>query len=124
MRATWSKALARWARAELLRPILKPVALRDKNGRPVQNHPIKADAKTGTLNFVSSLAGYVTATSGRELVFAYFSSNEEIRATITRAERERPRGGRGWANRSRRLQRTLLERWGVVYADEDFALED
>ncbi|WP_299867172.1 D-alanyl-D-alanine carboxypeptidase/D-alanyl-D-alanine-endopeptidase [uncultured Roseobacter sp.] len=99
----------------VLRPILKPVTLRDTKGRPVKNHPVKVDAKTGTLNFVSGLAGYITAPDGREMVFAIFCSNEEIRATIPRAHRERPEGARPWASRARRLQSQLLMRWGKMF---------
>lgn len=99
----------------VLRPILKPVTLRDKNGRPVKDHPVKVDAKTGTLNFVSGLAGYITAPDGREMVFAIFCANEEIRATIPRAHRERPDGARPWASRARRLQSQLLMRWGRMF---------
>lgn len=102
-------------RDAVLRPILKPVTMRDAQGRPVKEHPVKVDAKTGTLNFVSGLAGYITAPGGRQMVFAIFCADEEIRATITRANRERPQGARPWASRARRLQRELLARWGTVF---------
>ncbi|WP_187431028.1 D-alanyl-D-alanine carboxypeptidase/D-alanyl-D-alanine-endopeptidase [Roseobacter fucihabitans] len=110
------RALSAAHRDARLRPLLKPVRLLDKNGRTTHKHPVKAVAKTGTLNFVSGLAGYITAPSGRELVFAIFCADEEVRARITRANRERPQGARSWATRARRLQRKLLARWGAVYA--------
>ncbi len=118
------RALSAAHRDAALRPILKPVTMRDAQGRPVKNHPVKVQAKTGTLNFVSGLAGYITAPGGREMVFAIFSADEEIRATITRANRERPEGARPWANRSRRLQRALLARWGTVLVEETAALKN
>ncbi len=102
-------------RREILRPILKPVSLRDKNGNPVKDAVAKVDAKTGTLNFVSGLAGYISAPQGRELVFAIFSADEQTRAKIPRAQREQPPGGRTWAVRSRRLQQQLILRWAAVY---------
>ncbi len=102
--------------ASLLRPLLKPVKLLDAQGRTINNHPVKADAKTGTLNFVSGLAGYVTAPGGRELVFAYFSADENIRASIPREARERPQGARTWASRSRRLQRQLIMSCGAQFS--------
>lgn len=98
-----------------LRPLLKTVKLLDAQGRPVNDHPVKADAKTGTLNFVSGLGGYVTAPDGRELVFAIFTADAETRASIPREARERPPGARSWATKSRRLQRRLIMRWGQVY---------
>ncbi|WP_299679912.1 D-alanyl-D-alanine carboxypeptidase/D-alanyl-D-alanine-endopeptidase [uncultured Roseobacter sp.] len=107
-----------------LRPLLKPVTMRDDQGRPVKDHAVKVQAKTGTLNFVSGLAGYITAPGGREMVFAIFSADEDIRATITRANRERPQGARPWASRARRLQRRLLTRWGTVLLPEAAALKN
>lgn len=101
--------------AELLRPLLKPVKLLDAQGRPVNDHPVRAEAKTGTLNFVSGLGGFITTPQGRDLVFAVFAADEATRATITRAQRERPPGGRTYATRARKLQRQLIARWGVAF---------
>jgi D-alanyl-D-alanine carboxypeptidase/D-alanyl-D-alanine-endopeptidase (penicillin-binding protein 4) len=98
-----------------LRPILKPIALRDSKGRPNKNHAIKVDAKTGTLNFVSGLAGYMTAADGTELAFAIFASDQTARSRIKREDRERPEGARTWNRRAKNLQQTLIERWGLVY---------
>ena len=99
-----------------LRDILKPVILRDEKRRVIADHPIKVDAKTGTLNFVSSLAGYLTAPDGTEMAFAIFASDDEIRKTLTRAEREGPPGGASWNARAKRMQQQLIERWAVLYA--------
>lgn len=118
------RALAAAHRETTLRPILKPVTLRDAQGRPVKDHAVKVEAKTGTLNFVSGLAGYITAPGGREMVFAIFCADEDIRATITRANRERPQGARPWATRARRLQRQLLVRWGTVFAQQSASLKN
>lgn len=101
---------------EGLRDILKPVAMRDDNRKVLKNHPVKADAKTGTLNFVSSLAGYLTAPDGTEMAFAIFAADESIRATLSRAEREGPPGGVSWNRRAKRMQQQLIERWAGLYA--------
>jgi len=98
----------------LLRPLLKKFTLLDSQGRPVSNHPIKVDAKTGTLNFVSGLGGFITAPDGSELAFAIFTADVDHRATIPRAHRERPQGARSWNSRSRKLQRALIARWGTM----------
>ncbi|NOE35303.1 D-alanyl-D-alanine carboxypeptidase/D-alanyl-D-alanine-endopeptidase [Ruegeria sp. HKCCD7318] len=99
----------------ILRPLMKPFALTDRNGRVVKNHPVKVDAKTGTLNFVSGLGGFLTTADGVDLAFAIFTANVAKRAKIPRAQRERPDGARSWNRRSRKLQRALLERWGSLY---------
>ncbi|MGC1497160.1 MAG: D-alanyl-D-alanine carboxypeptidase/D-alanyl-D-alanine-endopeptidase [Sulfitobacter sp.] len=98
-----------------LRPILKQFGMRDEKGRPIKDHPIQVYAKTGTLNFVSALAGYATAKDGTELVFAIFAADAAERAKITRALREGPPGGRTWNKRAKRVQQALIERWGVLY---------
>ncbi|MEP0963492.1 MAG: D-alanyl-D-alanine carboxypeptidase/D-alanyl-D-alanine-endopeptidase [Roseobacter sp.] len=112
------RGLGAAGRAEKLRPLLKPVKLLDSKGRTINDHPVKAEAKTGTLNFVSGLAGYITAPAGREMVFAVFAADEATRASIPRAQRERPPGGRSYANRARRLQRELIMRWGTLFGSD------
>jgi D-alanyl-D-alanine carboxypeptidase/D-alanyl-D-alanine-endopeptidase (penicillin-binding protein 4) len=99
-----------------LKPILKTIVLRDEAGRPMRDHPIKVEAKTGTLNFVSTLAGYMQAPTGREMVFVIFSADEARRAKLTRADRERPDGGGAWNARAKRLQQGLIERWAAYHA--------
>jgi len=99
----------------VLRPILKPIAMRDERGRVVREHPIKVNAKTGTLNFVSGLGGFMTASDGTELAFAIFAADTDIRARIQRQDRERPPGARTWNGKAKRLQQKLIDRWGTLY---------
>ncbi len=96
---------------EGLKPLLKPLTLRNSKGEPMKNHPVKVRSKTGTLNFVSGLAGYIDVPDGDELVFAVFTADMDRRNALSKAERERPPGGRTWASRSRRLQSALILRW-------------
>lgn len=98
-----------------LRDILKPIPMRDNKRKIIPDHPIQVNAKTGTLNFVSSLAGYLTGPDGTEMAFAIFAADEAIRATLSRAEREGPPGGVSWNRRAKRMQQQLIERWGVLY---------
>lgn len=109
-----TKALVK-VRDSALRPILKSFTMRDEKGRPVKDHPIEVYAKTGTLNFVSTLAGYLTAQDGTVMAFAIFTSDQERRAGIKREDREAPKGGRTWNRRAKRVQQALIERWGVMY---------
>jgi len=99
-----------------LKSLLKDFPMRDSQRRVIENHPIKVSAKTGTLNFVSGLAGFVDLPDGTELVFAIFTADMDRRAGLSKAERERPKGGRTWNRRAKTLQQTLIERWGVLYS--------
>ena len=108
-------ALVQVRKQDVLRPLLKPFALRDAKGRVNRSHPIKVDAKTGTLNFVSGLGGYMTASDGTELAFAIFAADTRQRSRIKRADREVPQGARGWNRRAKQLQQKLIERWGQLY---------
>ncbi len=108
-------ALVNARRDDVLRPLLKPFVLRDAQGRSNKAHPITVNAKTGTLNFVSGLGGYMTATDGTELAFAIFAADTDARSRIPRADRERPKGARSWNRRAKTLQQQLIERWGALY---------
>lgn len=103
-------------KARGFRKMLKQISMRDGRGRPVSSHPITVHAKTGTLNYVSGLAGYITTPEGTELAFAVFAADIATRAGIPRAQRERPPGARSWNIRAKRLQQALIERWAALYA--------
>lgn len=84
--------------------------------RRIEGHPVLVRAKTGTLNFTSALAGYITPPGGRRLVFAIFAADPGRRARLSLAEREAPAGGVAWNRRARRLQNQLIARWTGLYA--------
>jgi len=96
-----------------LRPLLKTIPLVDSEGEPLPNPQAVVVAKTGTLNFVSALAGYLRSGSGADLAFAIFTVDPERRARALSSADEVPEGARSWNARSRRLQQVLLQRWGA-----------
>ncbi|MFV0490917.1 MAG: D-alanyl-D-alanine carboxypeptidase/D-alanyl-D-alanine-endopeptidase [Pseudorhodobacter sp.] len=106
----------RLGQASGLPALLRPQSMRDSAGNVLKNHPAKVVAKTGTLNFVSGLAGYIQPPSGKNLVFAIFCADISRRNGLSRAERERPQGGRAWTSRARRLQGQLLTLWAERFA--------
>ncbi|MEM6680051.1 MAG: D-alanyl-D-alanine carboxypeptidase, partial [Pseudomonadota bacterium] len=67
-------------------------------------------AKTGTMNFVRGLAGYITTPKGRRLAFAVFNNDLARRAAQNNG------GARGWAGRARGMERALIREW-VLMAD-------
>lgn len=98
-----------------LQGLLRPFDLRNAEGRAVRDHPVRVAAKTGTLNFVSGLGGYIATPGGADLVFAIFAADTARRAALSVTERERPSGGPQWVRRARILQSRLIERWAAVY---------
>ncbi len=99
------------ARDGALRPLLRDIPLRDSSGRADPASNVIIEAKTGTLNFVSCLGGYVTTPGGRDLAFAVFVDDLAQRATLDPGDPGRPPGGRNWLARSRTLHHRLIERW-------------
>ncbi len=89
-------------------PILRAVRVFDSAGNEVVRDGMAIRAKTGTLNFVSSLAGYVRTEKGRDLAFAIFSADIDRREAGKRSGEERPQGALGWGRRARRLQRDIV----------------
>ena len=99
-----------------LKPLLRDYGMRDDNGKTLKGHPVKVLAKSGTLNFVSGLAGHIVPPGGRELVFAIFSADPDRRDAIAVADREEPPGVKDWTRRARRLQGQLISGWAASYA--------
>ena len=99
---------------DALRPILKPFKLRD-GANDADAFDVKA--KTGTLNFVSGLAGYATVPTNPDgpVAFAIFSADMPTRHRLSKAERERPPGGRAWSRRARVLQSRLIRQFGAAH---------
>jgi D-alanyl-D-alanine carboxypeptidase/D-alanyl-D-alanine-endopeptidase (penicillin-binding protein 4) len=87
----------------------------DDAGNRMPNSPLEVVAKTGTLNFVSTLAGYVQAPSGRSLAFSVFCADLDRRDRLTPEQMERPPGGRTYNRRAKRLQQVLVRRWGAMF---------
>lgn len=98
-----------------LKPVLRNLGMRDEDGESIESS-VTVIGKTGTLNFVSSLVGYVQPPSGRELAFAIFCADPDRRDRIPMAQREQPEGGKAWTKRARRLQGQLIARWTGLYA--------
>ncbi|MEM7075920.1 MAG: D-alanyl-D-alanine carboxypeptidase [Pseudomonadota bacterium] len=98
-----------------LQPLMKPFQMRNSGGGVDANHPVRVQAKTGTLYFVSALAGYATAPSGKDLAFAILTADEGRRRGLNPASGTRPEGSVTWNRRSKKLQQTLIERWARLY---------
>lgn len=99
-----------------LRRVMKAIPMRDDEGNPLPDQPVEVVAKTGTLYFVSSLAGFARAPSGRDLAFAIFCGDVERRGTFDPSQEQRPPGARGYNTRAKQLQQSLIERWAAFYA--------
>lgn len=94
--------------------LMKSFDLSLDKSRPNPNG-VEVRAKTGTLNFVSSLAGFARTAGGRELCFAIFTADTMRRDAIPPEQRERPQGAKGWSRRSRQLQKELIRGWAARF---------
>lgn len=100
---------------KLLGGLMRDHGLVDAEGNERKDSRVRVRAKSGTLNFVSCLSGYIGAPEGRELAFAIFTGDLPRRDAIPIAERETPKGVKSWVRRSRRLQGQLIARWADAY---------
>ena len=91
----------------------RPVA--DGDGGTFRLGGARILAKTGTLDFVSALAGYVECRNGRRLAFAIFAADLAARAAIRPEDRADPPGAALWVSRARAEQAGLLRKWLSAY---------
>lgn len=82
-----------------------------KAGKPPQKGGLHILAKTGTLNFVSALAGYAELDRGRSVAFVIQSADISRRASLPPDLESRPAGARSWRGMARTLQRRLVLEW-------------
>jgi D-alanyl-D-alanine carboxypeptidase/D-alanyl-D-alanine-endopeptidase (penicillin-binding protein 4) len=97
---------------------MRRIAMRDSNNERIENFPNEVRAKTGTLNFVSSLAGYIPTADGSDLTCAIFAANLERREQGKATGDEVPAGSIEWNRRAKRLQQLLLQRWSLSQDDD------
>ena len=98
---------------EVLRPVMRDIPMTDGRGNRIAALAGQVKAKTGTLNFVSALAGYATAENGRTYPFAIFSHDPEAREISKASLDERPAGTAGFNGRAKRLQQDILQFWMI-----------
>lgn len=96
-----------------LADLLKQDPLADDLPQGTPRQP-QVRAKTGTLNFVSNLAGYIDAPSGRRLAFALLCTDSARRAQSE--GKELPAGVRSWTRQAKALQHQLIEAWSSRFA--------
>ncbi|HUF86104.1 MAG TPA: D-alanyl-D-alanine carboxypeptidase/D-alanyl-D-alanine-endopeptidase [Thermohalobaculum sp.] len=83
--------------------------LRDYNvaakGVDIDFRRLEVAAKTGTMDYMRGLAGYIVTPGGRRLAFAVFSNDlERRRSGVSQIDR-------GWMARARAFERALVRNW-------------
>lgn len=105
-----ARLLARPAAREALRPLLNADPLRDVLGKDAGSSGAggtpRIEAKTGTLNFVSCLAGYAMRPDAAEVAFAALVADDQRRAATE--GQDWPEGSLAWVKRAKLLQRDLV----------------
>lgn len=101
--------MAGYGRSRGLRGVMKVIPRRDAKGKRIADGargPV--EAKTGTLNFVSNLVGYVRPPGRREICFAILLA-DPVRRAGTEGQ-ELPAGVLTWTGQARDLQLALIDR--------------
>jgi len=91
--------------------LLKPIKPRTAAGDLGKSGQANILAKTGTLNFVTALAGYLRDKNGANYAFAIFQQDMAARNAANTAQQETPSGSRRWRARAVNIQSGLLYRW-------------
>jgi serine-type D-Ala-D-Ala carboxypeptidase/endopeptidase (penicillin-binding protein 4) len=91
--------------------LMKPVKFKDAKDLGSVRAPQRVAAKTGTLNFVSGLVGYMTTAAGQARVFAIYAADVARRDAVPPGDRENPPGASSWAKRARRMELRLIGSW-------------
>lgn len=105
----------------LLLALMREMGLQGADGKELKESAIRVHAKSGTLNFVSCLAGYiagprtVASTPSKTLAFAIFCADLPRRDALALDDREDPKGGAAWTRRARRLQGQLIAGWAKAH---------
>lgn len=105
-----ARALAQAGAGGPLPPLLRDHPLAEGTPRGTS-----ARAKTGTLDYVSTLAGYLRMPSGRVGAFAILAADLETRDRLRRDDGGRTPGARAWAGRARDMQRKTLMHWARTF---------
>lgn len=99
----------------MLEGLMRETGLADAEGAEQKAATTRVHAKSGTMNFVSGLAGYVRDEEGPGLVFAIFSGDIARRQAVPVAQREDPEGAGPWVKRARRMQGQMIRVWAGEY---------
>lgn len=106
--------LAGYGRQGGLMQRMKPAEAIDRAGKKtVWPSGMTVMAKTGTLNFVSNLAGYLEGANGRLMAFSIQSADMPKRRATE--GQELPAGVLTWTGRAKHLQTALLSSWAAKY---------
>jgi serine-type D-Ala-D-Ala carboxypeptidase/endopeptidase (penicillin-binding protein 4) len=101
------------AEAQGLPGLLRERPILDSHRKPIEIGGVQVQSKTGTLNFVSALAGYISGP--RRYAFAILAADPALRAKVRPDQRDDPPGGAAWLSRARAQEQALLRRWALAY---------
>jgi D-alanyl-D-alanine carboxypeptidase/D-alanyl-D-alanine-endopeptidase (penicillin-binding protein 4) len=75
---------------------------------------VQVYGKTGTINYVRALAGYMTTSKKRDVVFAIFINDYRVREIEAKAGRRyKPMSSGRWSWRGRSLMRGIVRKWAL-----------
>lgn len=93
--------------------LMPPRPIVDDEGHPADIDGVTTRVKTGTLDFVSGLAGYIFGK--RRLAFTVLVADLDRRAALGSTRQANPPGSIAWTKRARQQEQALLRRWATLY---------
>jgi len=96
--------------------LLRERPLKGADGAPAPVEGVRIVAKTGTLDFVSALAGYIEGPGERRRAFAILAADLDAREATPPELRDDPPGAAAFARRARAQEQALLRRWIALEA--------
>ena len=88
---------------------------RKRNSAILKNYTNVVKVKTGSLNFVSNIVGFIETNSGNRMAFVILTSNMNERNKLKKEDRDNPLKAKTWVKKSRQIQLDLIEYWSFKY---------
>lgn len=98
----------------LLDSLTREMGLADADGREQKTAATRIRAKSGTMNFVSNLAGVIDRPERGDILFAILCADAPRRDAVPLDDREEPDGAKGWTRRARRLHQQVIRDWSQL----------
>ncbi|MDG2473646.1 MAG: D-alanyl-D-alanine carboxypeptidase/D-alanyl-D-alanine-endopeptidase [Paracoccaceae bacterium] len=111
----FTRFLYRKETKEILIPLLKGRRIYGGEEKKIRQANINIVAKTGTMHFNRSLAGYIIRNGVPRAVFAIFSADLVKKKAVKKHQLANPPGSKYWLRQAKTLENDILTSWAKKY---------